>query len=133
IKTRTATINQLRGLLSEFGIVMPQGRYSAQNTIGSVLEDAENGLPILARELLQDLSNKIQNLNLEVLHYDRRVSALVREMASAKTLMDIPGVGEHSASAMVATVNDAKQFGSSRQFAAWIGLVPRQHSTGGHV
>ncbi|MFA0662253.1 IS110 family transposase [Vibrio splendidus] len=133
IKTRTATINQLRGLLSEFGIVMPQGRYSAQNTIGSVLEDAENGLPILARELLQDLSNKIQNLNLEVLHYDRRVSALVREMASAKTLMDIPGVGEHSASAIVATVNDAKQFGSSRQFAAWIGLVPRQHSTGGHV
>ncbi|MFA0487281.1 IS110 family transposase, partial [Vibrio sp. 10N.222.55.B11] len=77
-------INQLRGLLSEFGIVMPQGRYSAQNTIGSVLEDAENGLPILARELLQDLSNKIQHLNLEVLHYDRRVSALVREMASAK-------------------------------------------------
>ncbi len=54
-------------------------------------------------------------------------------MASAKTLMDIPGVGEHSASAIVATVNDAKQFGSSRQFAAWIGLVPRQYSTGGHV
>ncbi|ENV3667395.1 IS110 family transposase, partial [Vibrio vulnificus] len=83
--------------------------------------------------LLQDLSNKIQSLNLEILHYDRRVSALVREMASAKALLDIPGVGEHSASAIVATVNDAKQFGSSRQFAAWIGLVPRQYSTGGHV
>ncbi|CAK3415151.1 transposase [Vibrio crassostreae] len=127
IRTRTATINQLRGLLSEFGIVMPQGRYSAQNTIGSVLEDAENGLPILARQLLQDLSNKIQDINLEVLHYDRRVSSLVRGMASAKALMDILGVGEHSANAIVATVNDASQF------AAWIGLVPRQYSTGGYV
>ncbi|CAK1794640.1 hypothetical protein VCRA2110O135_170013 [Vibrio crassostreae] len=86
IKTRTATINQLRGLLSEFGIVMPQGRYSAQNTIGRVLKDAENGLLILDRELLQDLSNKIQNLKLDVLHYDRRVSTLVRGMASAKAI-----------------------------------------------
>ncbi|HAS8565910.1 TPA: IS110 family transposase, partial [Vibrio vulnificus] len=74
-------------LLSEFGLVMPQGRYSAQHTIGSILEDAENGLPLLARELLQDLSNKIQSLNLEILHYDRRVSALVREMGSASALL----------------------------------------------
>ena len=87
---------------------MPQGRYSAQQTIGSILEDAENGLPLLARELLQDLSNKIQSLNLEIMHYDRRVSALVGEMALAKALIDIPSVGEHSASAIVATVNDAK-------------------------
>lgn len=133
IKTRTATINQLRGLLSEFGLVMPQSRYSAQNSINNILEDPENGLPMMARELLQDLSSKIQSLNLEILHYDRRVSAIVQEMASAKALMDIPGVGEHSASTIVATVNDDKQFGSSCQFAAWIGLVPRQYSTGGHV
>ncbi len=59
IKNRTTTINQLRGLLSEFGIFIPQGRYPLQNTISSILEDAENGLPMLARELLNDLVNRI--------------------------------------------------------------------------
>ncbi|CAM3150433.1 IS110 family transposase [Vibrio mytili] len=68
IKTRTATVNLLRGLLSEFGLVMPQGRYSVQNSINYILEDAENGLPMMARELLEDLSSKIQSLNLEILH-----------------------------------------------------------------
>lgn len=133
IKNRTATINQLRGLLSEFGIIIPQGRYPLQNTISSILEDAENGLPMLARELLYDLVNRIHDINIEVLRYDRKIYTLISQMKEAKKLMTIPGVGEHSATAIVATVSDGKQFRSSRQFAAWVGLVPRQYTTGGHV
>ena len=133
IKDRTASINRLRGLLAEFGIVMPQGRYPAQNTISSILEDAENGLPQLARELLTDVWLSIQGLNQEILKYDRKLYALSKQMPAAKLLMSIPGIGEVTATAVVATVNDAKHFSSSRQFAAWIGLVPRQYTTGGKV
>lgn len=133
IKNRTATINQLRGLLSEFGIIIPQGRYPLQNTISNILEDAQNGLPMLARELLYDLVNRIHDINAEVLRYDRKIYALSHQMKDAQKLMTIPGVGEHTATAIVATVSEGKQFQTSRQFAAWIGLVPRQYTTGGHV
>jgi len=131
IKDRTARINRLRGLLSEFGIIMPKGRYPAQNAITGILEDAENNLPFLARELLSDLWQSIQGLNQEILKYDRKLYALANQMKAAKRLMSIPGIGEITATAVVATVNDAKHFDTSRSFAAWIGLVPRQYSTGG--
>lgn len=133
IKDRTARINRLRGLLSEFGIIIPKGRYPLQNAISSVLEDAENGLPFLARELLNDLWQSIKGLNEEILKYDRKLYALANKMKDAKRLMSIPGIGEITATAVVATVNDAKHFETSRSFAAWIGLVPRQYSTGGVV
>jgi transposase len=133
IKDRTARINRLRGLLSEFGIIIPKGRYPLQNTIGGILEDAENALPFLARELLNDLWQSIKGLNEEILKYDRKLYALANQMKDAKRLMSIPGIGEITATAVVATVNDAKHFDTSRSFAAWIGLVPRQYSTGGVV
>jgi transposase len=133
IKDRTARINRLRGLLSEFGIIMPKGRYPAQKAIGGILEDAENNLPFLARELLNDLWQSINGLNDEILKYDRKLYALANRMEDAKRLMSIPGIGEITATAVVATVNDAKHFETSRSFAAWIGLVPRQYSTGGVV
>jgi len=131
IKDRTARINRLRGLLAEFGLIMPKGRYPAQNAIGGILEDAENALPMLARELLNDVWQSIRQLNEEILKYDRKLYALANQMKAAKRLMGIPGIGEITATAVVATVNDAKQFDTSRQFSAWIGLVPRQYSTGG--
>ena len=133
IKDRTARINRLRGLLAGFGIIMPVGRYPAQKAIGDILEDAENGLPCLARELINDLWHSIKNLNEEILKYDRKLYALANKMKDAKRLMSIPGIGEITATAVVATVNDAKHFETSRSFAAWIGLVPRQYSTGGKV
>ncbi|GAA6173362.1 IS110 family transposase [Colwellia sp. KU-HH00111] len=133
IKDRTARINRLRGLLAEFGIIMPVSRYPAQKAIGGILEDAENGLPCLARELINDLWHSIKNLNEEILKYDRKLYALANKMKDAKRLMSIPGIGEITATAVVATVNDAKHFETSRSFAAWIGLVPRQYSTGGKV
>ena len=133
IKDRTARINRLRGLLAEFGIIMPKGRYPAQNAISSILEDAENALPMLARELLNDVWQSIKGLNKEILSYDRKLYQLANQMKAAKRLMTIPGVGEITATAVVATVNEAKDFNSSRSFSAWIGLVPRQYTTGGVV
>jgi len=133
IKDRTARINRLRGLLAEFGIIMPVGRYPAQKAICGILEDGENNLPFLARELINDLWQSIKGLNEEILKYDRKLYALANQIKAAKRLMSIPGIGEITATAVVATVNDAKHFDSSRSFAAWIGLVPRQYTTGGVV
>lgn len=131
IKDRTARINRLRGLLAEFGIIMPKGRYPAQSAVADILEDSENNLPFLARELLNDLWQSIKGLNEEILKYDRKLYALANQMKDTKRLMSIPGIGEITATAVVATVNDAKHFETSRSFSAWIGLVPRQYSTGG--
>jgi len=133
IADRTGLINQLRGLLSEFGIVMPQGRYSAQKEISFILEDAENGLPDLARQMINNLWQRIQQANGQILEYDRELARLVREDEMAKRLMTIPGVGEQVATGMVASVPDPKMFKNSRQFAAWLGLVPKQFSTGGKI
>ena len=114
IKDRTARINRLRGLLSEFGIIMPKGRYPPQKAMSAILEDAENNLPFLARELLNDLWQSIKGLNEEILKYDRKLYALANQMKDAKRLMSIPGIGEITATAVVATVNDAKHFETSR-------------------
>ena len=80
IKDRTARINRLRGLLAEFGIIMPKGRYPAQKAINDILEDAENNLPFLARELLNDLWLSIKSLNEEILKYDRKLYKLANQM-----------------------------------------------------
>ncbi len=125
IKERTAMINQLRGLLSEFGLIMPKGRYSAQHHIPDILEDAENGLPMLARRLLNDVYLRLRAMNEQVLAYDRELEHLARESAVAKRLMSIPGIGAVTATALVASVGDAKQFKNGRQFAAWLGLEKR--------
>lgn len=128
---RTALINQVRGLLSEFGLIMPQGHYAAQHGIPGILEEAENGLPSLARRLLQDVWQRIVLLNQQVLAYDRELEALARQSESASKLMTIPGIGAITAIALVASIVDPTQFRNGRQLAAWLGLTPRQYSTGG--
>ena len=133
IKERTATLNQLRGLLSEFGLIMPQGRYPAQHRIPQILEDAENGLPMLARRLLHDLYLRLQRIHAEVLAYDREMEHLAKDSDPARQLMRVPGVGAITATALLASVGDARQFQNGRQFAAWLGLTPRQYTTGGKI
>lgn len=133
IKERTALINQLRGLLSEFGLIMPKGRYSAQHNIPAILEDAENGLPMLARRLLHDTSLRLRGLNEQILAYDRELNHLVRDSEPAKRLMTVPGIGAITATAVLASVGDPRQFKNGRQFAAWLGLTPRQYTTGGKI
>lgn len=133
IKERTAAVNQLRGLLSEFGLIMPQGRYPAVHLVPQILEDAENGLPMLARRLLHDLFLRLQRIHDEVLAYDRELEHLAKDSEVALRLMRVPGVGAVTATALVASVGDAHQFKNGRQFAAWLGLTPRQYTTGGKI
>lgn len=131
VAERTAQINQLRGLLSEFGLVMPKGRYPAQHHIPDILEDGENGLPGLVRRLLDDIYRRIQTLNQQILAYDREIENLARHSEPARRLMTLPGIGAVTATALVASIAEPKQFENGRQLAAWLGLVPRQYSTGG--
>lgn len=133
IRERTAMINQLRGLLSEFGLIMTKGRYALQNEIPDILEDAENGLPHLARTMINNLWQRVKQANEQILEYDRALAQQVREDKTAQRLMTIPGVGEQVATAMSANVPDPRLFKNSRQFCAWLGLVPRQFTTGGKI
>lgn len=133
IKDRTAMINQLRGLLSEFGIVMPKGRYPAQAALNDILHDTANGIPPLALRLLRDVHARLLMLNAQLLDYDRELEQLARHCPLASRLMRLPGVGPLTATALVASVVDPALFRNGRQFAAWLGLVPRQFTTGGVV
>ena len=133
IAERTALINQLRGLLSEFGLVLPKGRYPAQREIPLLLEDADNGLPALARQIITNVWDRIKNAREQILFYDRELAKQVKHNPVAKRLLTIPGVGEQVASGIVASVPDPSLFKNSRQFAAWLGLVPRQFTTGGNI
>ena len=131
VSERTAQINQIRGLMAEFGLVMPKGRYPAQHHIPDLLEDADNGLPGLARRLLHDVWQRILQLNRQILAYDREIESLARQSQKAQSLMKIPGIGSITATALIASIGDPNQFKNGRQMAAWLGLVPRQYSTGG--
>jgi len=133
MRERTAMINQLRGLLSEFGLVMPKGRYPAQRAILGILEDAENGLPMLARRVIDNLWQRIKQANEQIREYDRELAQLVKESPVAKRIMTIPGIGEQTASGIVASVPDPMMFKNGRNFSAWLGLVPRQYTTGGKI
>jgi transposase len=131
VTERTAQINQIRGLFAEFGLIMPKGRYPAQHHIPALLEDAANGLPGLARRLLGDVWQRIIQLNHQILAYDREIEQLARQSDLAQRLMSIPGIGAITATALVASLPEARQFKNGRQLAAWLGLTPRQYSTGG--
>jgi len=131
VAERTAQINQVRGLMAEFGLIMPKGRYPAQHHIPDLLEDAANGLPGLARRLLHDVWQRILHLNQQILAYDREIEQLAKASATAQRLMAIPGIGAITATALVASIGMPQQFKNGRQLAAWLGLTPRQYSTGG--
>ena len=133
VRDRTSMINQLRGLLSEFGIVMPKGRYPAQEAIVAILEDAENSLPMTARRVIANLWQRIKQASDQIQDYDRELALLVKEHPIARLIMTIPGIGEQTASGVVASVPNPKMFKNSRQFAAWLGLVPTQYTTGGKI
>ena len=128
---RTALINQARGLLGEFGIIVPQGADKLRKSLPDILEDAENDLPDLGREMIAELRDQLADLDERIRRYDRRIRQLANTMPEAKRLMAVEGVGPVIATALIATIGDARLFDNGRQFAAWLGLVPRQYSTGG--
>lgn len=131
IAERTALINHLRGLLAEFGIVLAQGALRVKQEMPWILEDADNGLPDLTREVLSDNYSRLRQLDERITEYDRRVAQIAKQSSQARRIMQIEGIGPITATAVVATVGDAKAFDNGRQFAAWLGLTPRQRSSGG--
>lgn len=131
VKARTAQANQIRGLLAEYGIVIPQGIGSIARRLPEILEDGENELPGIFRQLLQRLGEHLKELDRQVDELDARIQLWHRENAASCRLAKIPGIGPLTASALVTSIGDAKSFENGRQLAAWLGLVPRQHSSGG--
>ena len=131
VKARTAQANQIRGLLSEFGLVIPQGISHIAQQIPRILEDAENGLPDTMRPLIARLAAHLGELDRQVHELETQIQAWHRQNAESRRLAEIPGIGPLTASALVASIGDAKTFDNGRQMAAWLGLVPRQHSSGG--
>jgi len=132
IKQRTMTINALRAHLSELGIVSAKGRDGASTLAALVEEDQESSaLDGLARSALRGLVAQLHGLHGEITALDRRIMAWHRDNEVSQRLATIPGVGVVTASALAATLGDGSAFHSSRQLAAWLGLVPRQNSSGG--
>lgn len=131
VKERTALINQIRGLMAEFGIVVAQGRWSLQRELPRILEDAENELPTIARALLHECYEHLQVLNQRIDDLERCFDIVAEHSETVQRLMTIPGVGAQTATAIVASVGKGQQFDKARDFAAWLGLVPRQYTTGG--
>ncbi|MHB8169810.1 MAG: IS110 family RNA-guided transposase [Thermoleophilia bacterium] len=127
---RTAKANQTRGLLCEYGIIVPQGIRTLRNQLPFILEDADNGLSPLARELFSDLYQQILELDEKVASYDRKIRRIFKSSPVCQRLAQVEGVGPTIATAMVAAVGDGKCFKNGRQMAAWLGLVPGQNSSG---
>jgi transposase len=128
---RTAQANQIRGLLTEFGLVIPVGIRSIGHKLPEMLEDAENGLSGRSRALFARLFEHFRALDRQVKELELEINAWHREDTASQRLQAIPGIGPLTASALVASVGDATVFRNGRQFAAWLGLVPRQNSSGG--
>ncbi|MFT3800812.1 MAG: IS110 family transposase [Burkholderiaceae bacterium] len=131
VKARTAQANQIRGLLAEFGLVVPQGIAHVGERVIDLIEDASNELSTAFRLLIQRLLDHLRVLNEQVLAIELQIRQWQRSSDACQRLQKIPGVGPLTASALVASVGNARNFSNSRQFAAWLGLVPRQHSSGG--
>jgi transposase len=124
---RTATINRIRGLLSEFGIVLPLKAAVVRREAMNNLED----LPGWANMVIGDLLSEVARLDERIAQYDKHIEAIARDSAPARQLMQLPGVGPTTATALVAMIGRGQEFKCGRQLSAWLGLVPGQYSSGG--
>src|SRR5271169_4164920 len=131
IRQQTAVINALRAHLAEFGIVAPVGRNGVEQLLGVAADTNDERLPEVARACVAALGAQLQRLKAQILEFDRMIRAWHRSSEASRRLDDIPGVGPVLATALVASVADPKAFRSGRDFSAWIGLVPKQNSSGG--
>jgi transposase len=131
VRARTAQASQIRGLVGEYGLTIQRGIGHIARRVPEILEDASNELPNSFRALLYRLLEHMKELDRQVKELDAQIIDLHRQNELSSKLAAVPGIGPITASALVATVGDAKNFSSGRQLAAWLGLVPRQESTGG--
>jgi transposase len=131
IKERTALVNQVRGLLAERGIVIAQGITKLRQHLPTLVEDEGNALTPLSREVMRELSEQLVALDERIARADRMVQRVFTENAQCQKLAHVEGIGPVIATALVAAVGNAQEFANGRHLAAWLGLVPRQCSSGG--
>jgi transposase len=131
VARRTAQSNQVRGLLMEYGIVIPKGISHVRKQLPLILEAADNGLSDLFRELLSELYEELVHMDSRVNEIEKKLAGISAQNEDCQRLLSIPGVGLLSATALVAGIGDISVFKNGRELASWLGLVPRQHSTGG--
>lgn len=129
--SRTAKANQIRGLVSEYGLVAPKELRSLRAAIPDWLENGDNGLSDRFRALLNDLWQDLRQLDQRIMELDQQIQCIAKTDPTAQRLQQLRGVGPMIATAMIATVGTGEQFSNGRQMSASLGLTPRQHSTGG--
>lgn len=131
IQTRTGLVNQIRGLMAEFGHVIPKGRHHVRREMIATIEKVRQELPAIFLELMESLLEQLRSLTDFIAEIEKKILRCCRGNEDCMRLTTIPGVGPLTATALVASVVDAKAFKNGRQMACWLGLVPRQHSSGG--
>lgn len=131
VEQRSAKSNQIRGLVAEYGLVAPRELLHLRRALPRWLEDEHNGLSERFRRLLRGLQQELLSLEERIIELDREIAEIANSDPATRRLMELRGVGPIIATAMLATVGDAKQFKNGRQMSASIGLTPRQHSSGG--
>jgi transposase len=131
IRQQTSVINAIRAHLAEFGIVASVGRHGVEELLTVVADPNDRRVPEIARACLSALGAQLRRMKEQILEFDRLIRAWHRSNEMSMRLEEAPGVGPVLATALVATVADPKSFRSGRNFSAWIGMVPKQHSSGG--
>ncbi len=131
VQQRTALVNQIRGQLLEYGIAIPTGISQVRGRLAGILEDGENELTPQARSLFDELRGELYELDDRVKQADKKIKQLANEHSICQRLMKIPGIGPMIATALISAIGDANNFKNGRELSAWLGLVPKQHSTGG--
>jgi len=131
VSSRTQLASQVRGLLAEYGIVLPERIGQLRHGLPRILENAENELTAFSRRLFSSLYEELTELDEKIKATDEQIKAIYRASEPRLGLAAVEGIGPLTATALVAAMSDGKSFKNGRQFAAWLGLAPRQHSTGG--
>jgi transposase len=131
VANRTALTNQIRGMLGEFGVVVPRGVGRLRRELPQILAEADEGIPLLAREVLSGLLEELRELEQRIQRYDLKIRELAQQSEPARRLMQVDSIGPQTATALVASMGDPHVFKSARSYAASLGLTPRQDSSGG--
>ncbi len=133
VKQRTQLANQIRGLLAEYGEIIPKEIRNLRSQLPAVIDDQANGLTSRARTLFSDLYQELRGYDEKIKRYDKEIDTIAEQNPACKNIMSIPGVGAKTATAVYAAIGSGYAFKNGRQFAAWCGLVPRQSSSGDKV
>jgi len=133
VKQRTQLVNQTRGLLAEYGVIIPKQIRFVRKQLPEIVDDSNNELTDYARELFKEMYDELVEKDAKIKHYDVKIDSIAASHPACQNLMTIPGVGSKTATALYAAVGFAHEFKNGRQFAAWCGLVPKQHSSGEKV